>query len=188
METPEATISKALPVVTGALTGVIAFVGLNLWFGIPMIPQVQDLPTYPHEPSRAYVEWQKENAKPKDLGAETYKVCAACHQANGEGLAGTFPPLAGSEWVTKDPETAIRIVLSGVSGPIDVKGQSYNSLMPAPAGLDDEKVAAVLTYVRKNFGNSAEPVEAAKVAEVRASLAGRTTPWTAQELNALRPQ
>jgi mono/diheme cytochrome c family protein len=188
METPEATSSKALPVVTGAVIGALAYISLNVWFGIPMIPTVKDLPTYPQPPSRAYVEWEQEEKRPKDLGAETYQVCAACHQAAGEGLAGTFPPLAGSEWVTKDPETTIRIVLLGLSGPIQVKGQAYNSLMPPPAGLDDEKVAAVVTHVRKSFGNTASPVDKAKVAEVRAALGGRTTPWTAEELSALRPQ
>lgn len=115
-------------------------------------------------------------------GATLYASrCAACHQPQGQGLAGAFPPLAGSPWPTGAEEVAARIVLHGLTGPIDVLGSSYNGAMPAFADqLSDAEIAAVLTHVRGHFGNTAGPVAPAQVAAVRAS--GRAAPWTAAEL------
>jgi mono/diheme cytochrome c family protein len=118
-------------------------------------------------------------------GQALYVRCQTCHQANGEGLAGVYPPLTGSEWVTGDAAIPIRIVLHGLQGPITVKGQSYNSVMPAYGTgqpMTDDEVAAVLTYVRSSFGNDASAVTAAEVARERAATASRTGPWTAEEL------
>ncbi len=122
-------------------------------------------------------------------GASIYQRCATCHQANGKGMAGAFPPLAGSEWATaKDPAVPIRVVLHGLTGPITVAGQRFNSAMP-PYGtnqpLDDSSVAAVLTYVRSSWGNTAGEVTPAEVASQRAATASRKTPWTAKDLQAL---
>lgn len=109
--------------------------------------------------------------------------CSACHQAAGQGLPGAFPPIAGSEFVLGDPERLVRIVLHGLTGPVTVKGQSFNGAMPAWADvLNDAEIAAVLTYVRSSWGNGAGAVEAEQVAEERAKTASRTTPWTAGEL------
>jgi mono/diheme cytochrome c family protein len=112
-------------------------------------------------------------------GAALYaSLCAACHQANGQGLAGVFPPLAGAEWVTGKDSTAAAIVLHGVSGPLTVKGQAYNGAMPAFGGqLDDAQIAAVLSHVRSQWGNSAPAVSPATVAGTRAEHARRTTPF-----------
>lgn len=113
-------------------------------------------------------------------------VCAACHQATGMGMAPIFPPLAGSEWVTGSEDRIIRIVLHGLNGPIKVKDVDFMGAMP-PAGpgsgynLNADKVAAVLSYVRKEFGNGAPPVTVQKVAEVIAKE-GTRGPWTAAEL------
>lgn len=118
-------------------------------------------------------------------GAALYGRCAACHQANGMGLPGAFPPLGNSEWVTGDPVVPIRVVLHGLQGEITVEGQTYNSMMLPYGGtgeMSDAEVAAVLTYVRSSFGNAASAVTAEQVAAVRAATAGRTTPFTAQEL------
>jgi len=182
---------KVVPVAAGVAIGVLVFAGLNLWFGQPFIPSVQDLPTYPKanlpSPTAAAMAAATPSG-PTDPGAQTFQtVCAACHQADAKGLAGAFPPLAGSHWASDDPETPVRIVLAGLTGPIEVEGQKFASLMPPPAGLDDEKIAAVLTYVRSNFGNKASAISKEQVAAVRASLAGRATPWTADELTVLRP-
>jgi mono/diheme cytochrome c family protein len=122
-------------------------------------------------------------------GAQIYKRCATCHQLNGKGMAGAFPPLAGSEWAdAKDPAVPIRIVLHGLTGPITVAHQRYNSTMP-PYGtnqpLDDSSVAAVLTYERSSWGNTAGAVTPAEVAAQRAATTSRTTPWTARELEPL---
>ena len=110
-------------------------------------------------------------------------TCAACHQATGEGVSGVFPPLAGSEWATGDEAKAVRILLHGVTGPIEVAGETFNGMMP-PWGptLKDADIAAVLTYVRNTWGNKGTPVTAATVAKIRAATASRTTPWTAAEL------
>jgi mono/diheme cytochrome c family protein len=109
--------------------------------------------------------------------------CAACHQATGQGLPGAFPPLAGSEFVLGEAERVVRIVLHGLSGPVTVKGQAFNGAMPAWADLlSDAEIAAVLTYVRSSWGNGAEAITAQRVAQERAATAGRTAPWTAEEL------
>lgn len=180
---------KLLPAATGVATGVLVWFGLSLWFGIDFVPKVESLPTYPPPlvPVDLYASTKPQAAAAASPGETAYQTtCASCHQANGQGLAGAFPPLAGSSWVTEDAETPIRIVLAGLGGPIEVAGQKFNSMMPPPAGLDDEKIAQILTYVRSSFGNKAGAVDKAKVAEVRAALAGRATPWTADELTALR--
>lgn len=124
---------------------------------------------------------------PLVLGKSVYAlVCATCHQPTGLGLAPVFPPLAGSEWVAGSEDRMIRIVLHGLVGPVKVKGVEFNGAMP-PAGpgsgfnLSAEKLAAVLTYVRHEYGNGASAVTAAKVAEVRAAT-GNHAPWTAAEL------
>jgi mono/diheme cytochrome c family protein len=95
-----------------------------------------------------------------------------------------FPPLAGAEWVLeKDPSRLIRIVLDGIQGPIQVKGQAYNNAMPPwRPTLNDEEIAQVLTYVRQSWGNDASGVKPAEVAKVRKDTASRTAPWTAAEL------
>lgn len=118
-------------------------------------------------------------------GAQLYQRCATCHQANGQGITGAFPPLAGSEWVTGRPDAAIRILLHGVQGEMTVKGAKYNSMMPAYGTgqeMSDAEVAAVLTYVRTSWGNKASPVTAAQVAAVRGATKGRKTSWTPAEL------
>jgi len=115
-------------------------------------------------------------------------TCVACHQGNGQGTPPTFPPLSGSEWVLeKDPSRIIRIVLDGMTGPVQVKGQTFNNLMPPwRPTLNDEEIAQVLTYVRKSWGNDALPVKTDQVATVRKETATRTTPWTAAELEQVK--
>jgi mono/diheme cytochrome c family protein len=110
------------------------------------------------------------------------RVCATCHQRNGNGLPGSFPPLAGSDFASGDPARLIKIVLHGLQGPLEVRGQRYNNIMPPWRSLSDREIAAALTYVRSSFGNSASAVTADQVAEVRAATAGRTAMWTVREL------
>jgi mono/diheme cytochrome c family protein len=109
-------------------------------------------------------------------------ICATCHQAGGVGLEGQYPPLAGSEWLAKEASIPVRIVLNGLTGPIQVKGKTLSNTMPAiGAQLSDAEVAAVLTYVRSSFGNRAGPVDEALVKKLRAETAGRG-PWTVEAL------
>jgi cbb3-type cytochrome c oxidase subunit III len=110
-------------------------------------------------------------------------TCAACHQATAEGVPGVYPPLAGSEWVNGDEAKVVRILLHGVTGPIEVAGETFNGMMPPWGGtLKDDDIAAVLTYVRSTWGNKGAPITAAKVASIRAATTSRTTPWTSAEL------
>jgi mono/diheme cytochrome c family protein len=120
-------------------------------------------------------------------GAEVYQACATCHQADGKGMAGVWPPLAGSEWVTGNGDAVIAAVLHGVQGPIEVAGASYNNIMtPWGSVFDDNQIAAVVNYVRSNWGNNAAPVTIADVARLRAATAGRAAQFTASELAELR--
>ena len=113
--------------------------------------------------------------------------CAVCHQLSGEGLEVTYPPLAGSEWVTDDAAKMVRIILHGLTGPVEVAGQSYSGAMPPWGGtLNDAELAAVATYVRNAWGNKAAPVTAASVTRIRAETKSRTAPWTAPELARLK--
>ena len=116
-------------------------------------------------------------------GEQVYtQVCVTCHQANGEGMTGVYPPLAGSEWMAKSNETLIKIVLHGLMGEIEVKGAKYNNVMsPWGSALNDAEVANVLTYVRSSWGNSGDPVKAEEVKAVRDANQGHP-PWQAAEL------
>jgi len=118
-------------------------------------------------------------------------ACNTCHMANGVGLPGAIPPLVGSDWVTGSEERLIRIVLHGLQGPITVNGVNYNSAMPpfgrvAGSGFNwsDDRIAAVLTYIRQEWGNAAGPIATEKVAEVR-TKEGDRKPWTVEELQAV---
>lgn len=129
---------------------------------------------------------------PIETGRKVYAtVCASCHLATGLGTPGAIPPLAGSEWVVGSEERVIRIALFGMQGPVTVKGTQYNSLMP-PAGrvpgsgfnLSDDRIAAVLTYIRQEWGHQAGPISTEKVAQIREQESGHK-PWTAAELEQL---
>lgn len=117
-------------------------------------------------------------------GAKIYAAtCQACHQANGLGLGTQFPPLVGSEWVTGREDRLILIILHGITGEIEVEGESFNGLMPTwGPTFGDADVAAVATYVRNAWGNKGAPVSVATVARLRGAFASRTTPWTVAEL------
>lgn len=110
------------------------------------------------------------------------RTCAACHQPDGKGTPGVFPPLDGSEWLVNDVGVPIKVVLKGLQGPVTVKGATYVSAMPAHVDLSDQEIADVLTYVRQSWSNDAPPVKPEQVKGFRASLKARTAPFTAQEL------
>jgi mono/diheme cytochrome c family protein len=126
------------------------------------------------------------SAAPQQSGAQLFQRCAVCHQASGLGVAGAFPPLAGSEWATaENAAISIRVVLHGLQGPVTVKQHRFNGAMPAYGtgqAMSDAEVAAVLTYVRSSWGNKANAVTAAEVARERAATASRSTPWSASDL------
>ena len=100
-------------------------------------------------------------------GGRTYAgTCVACHQAAGQGVAMAFPPLANSDYLNANKTRAISTVLFGLTGPVTVNGQQFNSVMPG-LGMSDEDVANVLTYVYNSGGNAGHDVTPAEVAAVR---------------------
>jgi mono/diheme cytochrome c family protein len=101
----------------------------------------------------------------------------ACHQATGLGVAGVFPPLAGSEWVTGDEVVLTHILLHGVNGEMVVKGNTYNGAMPAWNSMSDGEIAAVITFIRAEWGNTAAPVLEATVKAQREATKDRTEPY-----------
>lgn len=123
-------------------------------------------------------------------GALNFKsLCSACHGADGKGLqfgnsGMVAPPLSGSARVNGDPNILIRIVLSGLTGPVD--GKTYPSIMPPQLNSKDEWLAAVLSYVRTNLGNKASAVHPADIKKVRDVVGRRWDPWTLEELKEAR--
>lgn len=105
-------------------------------------------------------------------GEPLYKTyCMGCHQAEGQGIPGTFPPLAKSDYVAGETAHVIELVLNGFSGPLHVNGETYNGTMPPMGHLKDEEIAEILSYVRSSWGNAGASVSAAEVAAVRAKTA-----------------
>jgi mono/diheme cytochrome c family protein len=114
--------------------------------------------------------------------------CAACHQASGLGVAGVFPPLAGAEWVQGAEQVLISILLHGIQGEIEVKGNKYNGAMPAFGTLADAEIAGVLSYIRSDWGNQAPPIAAAAVAAQREATKDQTAAYAGgAALKALAP-
>ena len=150
----------------------------------------------------------KEDKKLYDKGKEVYfreALCVTCHQADGLGadmpkeagkaLRGAYPPLgrstgyAASGWLEGDADRAIKLVLNGMMGKMTLNGKEYGDyatgqpvMTPLGQMLNDEEVAAVLTYVRQSFGNNLPAVKAAQVKKIRAANTSRTAPYTPEEL------
>ena len=96
-------------------------------------------------------------------------TCSTCHQANGQGLEGVFPPLAKSSMLKDDPKRIVDIMLHGLTGPITVNGKDFNSVMPPMAQLTDDEVANIGTYVLNSWGNAGGRIDKADVARKRAA-------------------
>ncbi|MDR7133343.1 nitrite reductase (NO-forming) [Lysobacter niastensis] len=94
-------------------------------------------------------------------------TCSTCHQPNGEGLEGVFPPLAGSSYIKADPKAVPRVMLHGLQGPVNVNGKDYNSVMPPMTQLTDDEVANIATYVLNSWGNPGGKVTNAEAAQIR---------------------
>jgi cytochrome c oxidase cbb3-type subunit 2 len=115
-------------------------------------------------------------------------LCFTCHQPNGLGITGQFPPLAGSDWVLGEKERLIKISIHGLMGEIEVNGVKYNNVMAPPGippgSLTDQQIADVLTYIRNEWGNSASAVSPEEVATIRSSVKDRAPMqmWTVAEL------
>lgn len=111
--------------------------------------------------------------------------CASCHQASGLGLGDQYPPLAGSEWVSANPELIIKVIIKGLKGEIQVKGKTYSPAAGMAAVINlktDNDIANVTTYVRQAWGNEATEVTDDLVAQVRKDSADQKDQWIGEEL------
>ncbi len=113
-----------------------------------------------------------------NAGEKTYlQNCSACHQPDGKGLAGAFPPLANSDWLKgKTAKEVASTVLKGLQGEVVVNGETYNSVMPAQSHLTDAEIADTINYVLSSWGNKGGKIRASEVAALRKSLAVSTDP------------
>lgn len=115
-------------------------------------------------------------------------ICAGCHGNSGEGLPRFAPPLKDSEWVLGDQKKLILILLHGMEGPVEVAGKTYDApeilpVMPAMSSLGDAQIAAILTYIRNDWGNQAGAVRTGSVGRLRHRSQGKITPWKADDLS-----
>ena len=129
---------------------------------------------------------------PKVIGKRLYtQNCVVCHQSTGLGVAGQFPPLAGSEWVNSDSKHGdnhlVMLMLNGLQGPMQVLGGSYNNAMPQWKQLTDDQIAAILTYIRSDWGNKGDAIDPAFVATIRKEQAAQNEGWTQAQLMAIAP-
>ena len=122
-------------------------------------------------------------------GRQKYiNLCASCHGTQGEGMSRFAPPLKHSEWVTGDKEKLAMILLHGMEGPIVVNGKEYGipeilPNMPSFSTLQNEDIAAISTYIRNSWGNSAEAISNGTVGKIRFRTQGKITPWSSAELD-----
>lgn len=151
-----------------------------------VIARVEDGCTWPGKPGAKPVE------VPRDLteaeltqyrhGQTVYElVCATCHQSHGGGQDAKAPTLRGTPWVVGDDARLAAILLHGLEGPLEVDGQVWNMEMPRFEGVDDD-LAAVLTYIRRSWGNGVEPVTVDAITAARKKADGRTKPLHADEI------
>ncbi len=123
-----------------------------------------------------------------DLGQIYFtQNCAQCHQTNAMGLPGTYPPLAGSEFINGGSTRLGMIVLRGLTGPVTVEGKNFNGAMPEWSTiLTDKKLAAILTYLRSNFGNHAGPITPDQIADrAQGMVAAHPASWVASDILAV---
>jgi mono/diheme cytochrome c family protein len=128
---------------------------------------------------------------PKVVGKALFSAnCITCHQATGLGVPGQYPPLAGSEVELGDATNhLIAIVLKGLQGPVTVEGKPFNNSMQAwEAQYTDSQLAAILTYVRSDWGNNAPPITADMVKQIRGEFKDRKEQWTWPEIEKMPPK
>ena len=103
-----------------------------------------------------------------DKGETLYQAnCGGCHQANGQGLTGAFPPLAASDYIAKNPKGVLDVTLKGLSGKLLVNGVEYNNTMPAMSHISDGDLSAILSYVLNSWGNSGGKITTKEVHQYR---------------------
>jgi mono/diheme cytochrome c family protein len=172
----------AMAKLTATLTdkeGAAALKGLNervMWVGKPGAPKPPVVAPLTPAQVAAF-----------ERGRTIYNgVCAGCHQPHGYGLDGLAPPLVDSEWVLGKPDVVARIVMHGLGGPVKVSGRMWDLSMPPMAQLNDEELAAVVTYVRREWEHTASPVDAKFIKALRDQY-GAHGSWSADELRPPAP-
>jgi len=130
---------------------------------------------------------QAAELSPRERGKKVFSAnCQTCHQANGQGMPGQYPPLAGSEFTIGGSRRPAMIVLKGLQGPVKVKGQQYGTAVMQPwETLGDQKVADVLTYERSEWGNNASPVTKEQIAALRKELASHPASFNEHDILAV---
>jgi mono/diheme cytochrome c family protein/glucose/arabinose dehydrogenase len=109
-------------------------------------------------------------------GRDIYNnLCVACHQPDGRGREKLAPSILGSEFALGPPSVPVRVLMNGKEGAVGL-------MPPLGAGLTDQQIAAVLTYIRREWGQTGSPVDSALVAQIRPLTAARTRPWNDDEL------
>lgn len=168
---------------------VLIISGFAFWAGIYLIKYSGGFDPYVYDetivPGAAAQSAGPAEFDPMAAGQRFFqRNCVVCHQADGSGVPGQYPPLVNSEWLQVSAELPIRILLNGMMGEIHVQGQSYNNVMPPFGQAQERDLAAVLTYLRTapEFQNGGEPVSPEEVAAVKEALGGRTTPFDGAEL------
>ena len=122
---------------------------------------------------------------PFERGKKVFAAnCQTCHQANGQGVPGQYPPLAGSEFTNGGSRRMAMIVLKGLQGPVKVKGQEFGSavMQPWDKTLTDQRIADVMTYERSDWGNKASPVTAEQIAALRKELASHPESFVEKDI------
>ena len=147
----------------------VQFKGDRETFGTNELAQMEERKKMTHIRTPDIV---KDRIEPEDLaiGQKIYnQYCMACHQSNGLGASGRFPPLNGTDWVTGDKERLVHLILNGMEGAIEVNGEIYDGVMPQHSFLNDDQIADVLTYIRTHFENKAGSISAEDVENYRKS-------------------
>src|SRR2546429_546531 len=130
-------------------------------------------------------EEEQADLSPRDGGKKIFSAnCQTCHQANGLGVGGQYPPLAGSEFTTGGSRRPAMIVLKGLQGPVTVKGQKFGTavMQPWDKTLTDQKIADVLTYERSEWGNNASAVTVEQISALRKKLASHPEAYTEPDI------
>lgn len=168
---------------------IFLFAGVCFWGGIHIVTQGGEFQWDGYHPD--FVAKNEALAIPEkslfEIGEKVFLAqCAQCHQNNGQGVAGVYPPLVESNWVLGHQEVLARILINGMNGKVVVLGKTYNGNMPAfgPSGLNlkPKQIAGVLTYIRQEWSNAGSEVTEETMKNYMAMYNARTTPWTSEEL------
>lgn len=116
------------------------------------------------------------------------QACVSCHQADGRGSSGQAPPLVASPIAEGSVDRLASVLIHGLEGTWKIGSMTYEAAMPPAAVVGDDDLAAVMTFIRRSFGNAADPVSAEDVAAARAAHRMRGKPWTRTEIEALSPK